>query len=69
MKTLHIPHLTRPAGIAIALALSLGMTLPFIAAPPPASADTMPVDETNPATPSVPMLCRRRRSTTSRGRK
>ena len=51
MKTLHIPHLTRPAGIAIALALSLGMTLPFIAAPPPASADTMPVDETNPATP------------------
>lgn len=51
MKTLTVLRMPRFLAVALALGLSLGVVLPFISAPPPAAADTAPVDPSDPGTP------------------
>jgi PKD repeat protein len=51
MTTLTVPRLPRFLAVALAVGLSLGVILPLVSAPPPAAADTAPVDPTNPGTP------------------
>jgi len=51
MKTLTLFRLPRFFAVALALAVAIALALVFISAPPPARADTAPIDPANPATP------------------
>jgi PKD repeat protein len=53
MKTLTFVRLPRFFAVALALAVAIALALVFISAPPPARADSSPIDPTNPATPPM----------------